>query len=256
MGNFFKDLKKRNVFIIILLLLVSLISLFIWKSSYKTITVTFIDSITEKELTKFEINKGDSVIPPKPLIHEDYLFIGWFLKNNKKVENFNNILKNETFIAIYGHDKNNNGILDSEDDYFNVVFYDPIAKKNISSQKILIGMDAIEPKIPSHKGYEFHKFSHNFENITSDLKIDLLYKKTDKNHYYFKTVNFGKLNLQKEVKVYNNELIVFVKNLRNKNGDIIANYNKAYQKLLIPIIEIENIAKAELSNGKIINIKG
>ena len=236
-------------------------------------TITFYDSQAQEEIIKYEVELGDSVTPPTPPTHKDYLFIGWFDENGLEITDFSKILKNQRINARYGSDKNNNGILDSEDTYYEVVFYDTIGRRNIATERVLVGLDAKPPVTPTHRGYVFDRYSASFTKVSSDLKIDLIYRDaatttrppttrpttrptTPKEDVYTYTVaDFDGRKEQRIITVYKNNTQVTVKRILNNSGVSIVPYNELHKEVIVPQAELPNIAKAELSDGSIVNIK-
>lgn len=236
-------------------------------------TITFYDSQAQEEIIKYEVELGDSVTPPTPPTHKDYLFIGWFDENGFEITDFSKILKNQRINARYGNDKNNNGILDSEDTYYEVVFYDTIGRRNIATERVLVGLDAKPPVTPTHRGYVFDRYSASFTKVSSDLKINLIYKDevttttrpttrpttkptTPKEDVYtYSVADFDIIEIQKQITVYKNGTKIVVKNIRDKDNIVIEKYNTIHNTVLVHHNSVKHIAKAELNNGTIVNIK-
>lgn len=238
-------------------------------------TITFYDSQAQEEIIKYEVELGDSVTPPTPPTHKDYLFIGWFDENGFEITDFSKILKNQRINARYGSDKNNNGILDSEDTYYEVVFYDTIGRKNIATERVLVGLDAKPPVTPTHRGYVFDRYSASFTKVSSDLKIDLIYRdaatttrppttrpttptttQPKEDVYTYKVEDFDKrVGLQKKITVYRNGTQIAVKSIMAEDNYRISPYNNSINGIIVDHSEVSDIKKVELNNGQIVNIK-
>lgn len=237
-------------------------------------TITFYDSQAQEEIIKYEVELGDSVTPPTPPTHKDYLFIGWFDENGFEITDFSKILKNQRINARYGNDKNNNGILDSEDTYYEVVFYDTIGRKNIATERVLVGLDAKPPVTPTHRGYVFDRYSASFTKVNSNLKINIMYKEevtttrppttkptttkptTPKEDVYtYSLRNFEQRTDQREVIVYKNNKQISAKSILRQDNVLLADYNPVHKKIIIAQRELDKIAKVQLNDGTIVEFK-
>ena len=177
--------KKRIIVFVLFILLMFFMMTFAGSptqnAAVATREVIFTDGYDGKDIAKYEVEVGkDSQVPDDPY-HKNYVFVGWYDYNNHdiRVTDFTNVLKDIHVIALYGGDKNNNGINDEVDTYLTVTFVNSITKDVIKKQKVLIGMDATAPNAPTIKGYTFEGWDTSYVNVTEDITVYTIYTKNN-----------------------------------------------------------------------------
>lgn len=148
--------------------------------SIATRDVTFIDSYNNTELKSQKVIVGEDAEVPTDPEHDDMIFLGWYLFENRteKVTDFTNITEDIKVIAIYGEDKNKNGIADETEAKYTVTFIDTFDGSVISRQSVLVGLSALAPTPESHANLEFVGWTTSYTNITRDLTIYTVYRNT------------------------------------------------------------------------------
>ena len=140
-------------------------------------TVEFIDGFNNETISLQEVEVGEDAEVPEEPAHENYVFAGWYLYDDQdvRVTDFTEILEDLTVIGKYADDKNNNGIADDVDDYYNVVFVDSVDNTIISTQTVLEGLDATAPFAPIHNGFTFAGWSRGYTNVRENITVNALY---------------------------------------------------------------------------------
>ncbi len=141
--------------------------------------VTFVDGYNNSNISSQSIEVGtDAMIPNEPY-HEGYVFIGWYLYDNQsiKVEDFTNILNDLKIVAKYALDANGNGINDEKEQRYTITFIDTFDDTVLSTQEVLVGMDALAPSVPLHEGYEFVEWGTSYTNVIGNATVNTVYKK-------------------------------------------------------------------------------
>ena len=143
----------------------------------ETKTVEFIDGFNNETISLQEVEVGEDAEVPEDPEHENYVFVGWYLYEDQdvRVTDFTEILEDLTVIGKYADDKNNNGIADDVDDYYNVVFMDTVDNTIISTQTVLEGLDANAPLAPIHNGFTFAGWSRGYTNVRENITVNALY---------------------------------------------------------------------------------
>ena len=172
--------NKKKIFVVgIFLLCLSLFMAFAGGEDNEKIlkSIEFIDSFDDSVVSVQEIQVGESASVPESPKHDDYLFVGWYLFDDRdiRVTDFNNINENLKVIALYAGDKNNNGIDDEKDTSYTVTFVDGVLNAIINTQDVLAGMDAVVPNVAEHDGYMFTGWSSGYTNINKDITITAQY---------------------------------------------------------------------------------
>lgn len=146
--------------------------------SIATRDVTFIDSYNNEELKSQQVIVGEDAEVPEDPSHEDLIFLGWYLNENRneKITDFTNITENITVIAMYGEDRNRNGIADETEEKYTVTFIDTFNGEVLSRQSVLVGLSAAAPSVETHNNLEFVGWTTSFTNITRDLTIYTVYR--------------------------------------------------------------------------------
>ncbi len=181
--------KKRMVVFAIFVLLMFFLTTFAGEPAQNASVVfrdvIFTDGFDNKNISEQKVELGKAAEVPKDPYHKNYVFVGWYEHDNHKVkvekEKFDKITVDMHVDALYKDDKNNNGIPDDEDTYYNVRFIDSLNKKIIKSEKVLVGLDATAPKAPTHKNYEFTGWDKDYTNVKSNLDVNAMYKSTKTN---------------------------------------------------------------------------
>ena len=178
--------KKRIIIFFLFILLMFFMMMFggtgVENAGVATRRVIFTDGFNNKDIADYEIEVGkDATVPDDPY-HKNHVFTGWYQFDNHKVRvtNFKNIIKDTHVIALYEGDKNNNGIPDDEDTYFDVTFVNSVNNDIIKTESVLIGMDATLPKAPKMDNYTFTNWNGNYKNVKSDRTVRAMYEKNGK----------------------------------------------------------------------------
>lgn len=150
--------------------------------------VTFIDSYNNEELKSEKVVVGEDAVAPADPSHDEMIFLGWYLDENrdKKITDFTNITEDIKVVALYGEDKNKNGIDDKEEARYTVTFIDSFDGSIISRQTVLTGLNALAPTPNSHDNLVFTGWTASYINITRDITIYTVYRNTS----VVETVNY------------------------------------------------------------------
>ena len=180
--------KKKVVLIIFVLIIVVFFMMAfagepVENAAIATRQVIFTDGFDERDITKFQVEVGESAAVPEVPVHENYVFMGWYEFANQKVKvsSFNTILDDMHVVALYDKDINNNGIGDSEDTYFNVSFVNSINNEVIKTERVLIGMNASAPEAPNISNYTFGGWDKNYTNVRENLIVSAVYNSNSSN---------------------------------------------------------------------------
>lgn len=171
--------KKRIIAVVAFLLLSFFLIAFASNNNENTEAirnVTFIDSMLDKELETQQVTLGSSVTPPTATEYEEYIFLGWYIEGtDERFDDWGNITDDLKLEARYGKDANKNGIVDDEDTYYTVTFYDTINKMELSTQEVLVGMDALAPGTKIYTNYVFRGWNKAYTNVTEDMTVSTIY---------------------------------------------------------------------------------
>ena len=172
--------KKRMVVLAVFILFLFFLTTFAGEPTQNASVifrdVIFTDSYDKSTISEQKVELGKAAEVPKDPKHKNYVFVGWYKHDDHKVkvESFEKILEDTHVDALYKSDLNNNGIPDDEDTYYTVKFVDSLNKKEIKSEKVLVGMDAVAPVVPTHTGYDFIGWDKNYTNVKSNLTVNAL----------------------------------------------------------------------------------
>ena len=119
-----------------------------------TYTVTFVDGLTNENISVQTVNEGASATLPNQPVHEKYVFVGWD-------GNYTNVRKNETVTAKFKVDENGptgepDNIPDDEQTYTITVHY---------------LYDEDHDKVAHEKFYEERTYNNRNYNVTSPTDI-------------------------------------------------------------------------------------
>ena len=128
----------------------------------------------------------------------NYVFIRWNPAPAKKVT------EDATYYAIWADDINNNGIADENDTYHTVTFVDGHTGNTIDTQRVLTGMAASAPNVPTHEGYVFTGWDNKFDKVESNLTVTATYAvdangngtPDNEDTYYTVTYQYDENNIQ------------------------------------------------------------
>lgn len=170
--------RKRLIIAILFLIILFIMTMYAGsprqKETIATRTVKFIDSFNNSQISMQEVEVGKAASVPDAPKYTNYVFIGWY-EGDSKITDFTNIIKDLTVYTKYTDDINNNGIADNEDATYDVTFYDTLGRRNISTIKVLVGLNAAAPRVPTHIGYVFTGWSRSFTNIRESLTVNALF---------------------------------------------------------------------------------
>lgn len=170
--------RKRLIIAILFLIILFIMTMYAGsprqKETIATRTVKFIDSFNNSQISMQEVEIGKAASVPDAPKYTNYVFIGWY-EGDSKITDFTNIIKDLTVYTKYADDINNNGIADNEDATYDVTFYDTLGRRNISTIKVLVGLNAAAPRVPTHIGYVFTGWSRSFTNIRESLTVNALF---------------------------------------------------------------------------------
>ena len=174
--------KKRILVFVVFILFMFLFITFAGgtpqNQAIATRLVTFIDGYDNTQISQQKVVVGEDAEVPEDPKHDAMVFAGWYLKEDRKVEvtDFTNILKDLTVVAEYAADRNRNGIADEKDQYFTVRFVDTYNNSTLSTQRVLIGTNAVAPRIPIHNGMTFVGWSRSYTNVKSNITVNTVYR--------------------------------------------------------------------------------
>lgn len=174
--------KKRIIAVLLFLLLSFFMITFAnpaEKEAKATRAVTFIDSYDNKQLDKKTVEVGTKVTAPEVPDHKNVVFIGWYKEDTNEKANLDNITENITVKTKYADDINNNGIADDDDTYYTVRFIDSRKDTTLKSQRVLTGMSATAPTVPSYEGYTFNGWTRGYTKVTSNIDTETIYLATN-----------------------------------------------------------------------------
>lgn len=122
-------------------------------------TVTYTDGVEDEVVFEDETYADQLVGMPTPAFSGDttrkgYVFKGW----NPAVTD--TVTDDVTYVAVWGVDKNNNGIDDADETHYTVTYTDGVEKKEIFADQVYEGLvvDEATPAFngtPTRKGYKF-----------------------------------------------------------------------------------------------------
>lgn len=124
-------------------------------------TVTFVDYDGD-EIDVQTVAKGESAKAPSDPKRSGYVFKGWS-------KDFDNVQSDLTVKAKYKSKDDND---DNEE--YTVKFYGKNGEL-LKTETVEEGEDAIAPTAPKIDGYEFKRWSRNFESVESDLTVNAIY---------------------------------------------------------------------------------
>ena len=134
-------------------------------STETLLVVEFIDGLTSETIKTEEVLSGLNATAPVVPTHKDYVFIGWD-------KEFTNITSDLTVTAEYADDKNNNGKVDSTEEYFTVIYQDHNGNE-LYNKEILIDMPTPKFIAPER---EYYKFSNWTPSVAETVTKDATYK--------------------------------------------------------------------------------
>jgi len=170
--------KKRMVVFTVFLMFMFLFITFAGgtpqNQAIATRMVTFIDGYNSEVISEQRVLVGEDAEVPEDPRHDNSVFVGWYLDEDRetRVTDFSNVISNITVVALYGADLNGNGIVDDNDTYYTVRFVDSFDNSVISTQEVLVGMNATAPTAPVHAGMTFVGWSRGFFNIQEDVTVN------------------------------------------------------------------------------------
>ena len=175
--------KKRMVVFGLFILLMFFLTTFAGEPAQNASVIVrdviFTDTYDGSNISEQKVELGKAAEVPKDPYHRDFIFVGWYQHDDHKVkvekESFDKIMENTHVDALYKADKNNNGIPDDEDTYYVVKFIDSLDKKELKSEKVLVGLDATAPEAPVHNNYEFTGWDKEIGLLTEDVTYKATY---------------------------------------------------------------------------------
>ena len=124
-----------------------------------THTVTFVDGLTNEQISQVTVNDGEAATAPDAPEHEGYHFTGWDV-------DFSNVTSDLTVMALY------------EINQYLVTFVDwdgtVLAKDYVNH-----GSAAVAPDDPEREGYTFIGWDVDFSNVTGELTVTAMYEENE-----------------------------------------------------------------------------
>ena len=171
---------KKTIFIVTIISTIIVTSILVIgkKEEKKYAKIEFVDGFDNKIIETQQVELGKAATLPDKPKHDEYVFIGWFLNNDKKqqVKDFKNIKENFRVIALYEDDKNNNGVSDKKDKTYKVTFVDNVTQDVIDTQIVLASTNATAPSIPNHEGYTFLGWNKGYTEVKNDIVVTTNFK--------------------------------------------------------------------------------
>jgi hypothetical protein len=170
---------KKTIFVVCSIIIVILSVLFLGKKEEKKyVDIEFIDGFNNSIVKLQRVQYGKALTLPENPKHDDYVFVGWFKDEEKKeeIKEFENIKENLRLIAHYEIDRNNNGIVDTQDKQYKVTFVDNITQDVLDTQMVLALTNAKVPSIPKHDGYVFLGWNKGYTDVKNDIVVTTNFK--------------------------------------------------------------------------------
>lgn len=170
---------KKTIFIVYPIIIVMLLVIFIGKKEEKKyVDIEFIDGFNNSIVRLQRVQYGKSLTLPETPKHDDYVFVGWFKDNEKKeeIKEAENVKENLRLIAHYEIDKNNNGIVDTQDKQYKVTFVDNVTQDVLDTQVVLALTNAKAPSVPNHDGYVFLGWNKGYTDVKNDIIVTTNFK--------------------------------------------------------------------------------
>ncbi len=148
--------------------------------------VTFVDGDTNQTIATYRVREGYSSSTPSAPTHEGRIFDHW-------QGTWTNVRSDQTVIAIYTDDKNNDGTSDNEPGQKLIVKFvnEGVVVKE---EEVLKNMDATAPTETMTKEsndefiYTFKEWDKDYTNVQTDLIVNAVYTSTKKE--YQLTINY------------------------------------------------------------------
>ncbi len=138
-------------------------------------TVTYTDGVEDEVVFEDETYADQLVGMPTPAFSGDttrkgYVFKGW----NPAVTD--TVTDNVTYVAVWGVDKNNNGIDDADETHYTVTYTDGVEKKEIFADQVYEGLVVGEATpafngTPTRKGYKFGGWEPKVAEAVTDNAV-------------------------------------------------------------------------------------
>lgn len=138
-------------------------------------TVTYTDGVEDEVVFEDETYADQLVGMPTPAFSGDttrkgYVFKGW----NPAVTD--TVTDDVTYVAVWGVDKNNNGIDDADETHYTVTYTDGVEKKEIFADQVYEGLVVGEATpafngTPARKGYKFGGWEPKVAETVTDNAI-------------------------------------------------------------------------------------
>ena len=184
---------KKEFKIVVVIVAILLILLLVWfltrKESYN---VTFMDS--NQEISSIKVNEDGYVEEPTPLEKEGYIFLGWYV-GDEKFDFANSTITEDTILEARWEKIEEQ---ESKDEY--TVTFDSNGGSTISSVKVEKDATVSKPTDPTREGYKFVSWQldgkdYDFSSkVTEDITLVAKWRKTettvDSNKVYY-TVKFN-----------------------------------------------------------------
>ena len=138
-------------------------------------TVTYTDGVEDEVVFEDETYADQLVGMPTPAFSGDttrkgYVFKGW----NPAVTD--TVTDDVTYVAVWGVDKNNNGIDDADESHYTVTYTDGVEKKEIFADQVYDGLIVGEATpafngTPTRKGYKFGGWEPKVAETVTDNAV-------------------------------------------------------------------------------------
>ena len=138
-------------------------------------TVTYTDGVEDEVVFEDETYADQLVGMPTPAFSGDttrkgYVFKGW----NPAVTD--TVTDDVTYVAVWGVDKNNNGIDDADETHYTVTYTDGVEKKEIFADQVYEGLVVGEATpafngTPARKGYKFGGWEPKVAETVTDNAV-------------------------------------------------------------------------------------
>ena len=138
-------------------------------------TVTYTDGVEDEVVFEDETYADQLVGMPTPAFSGDttrkgYVFKGW----NPAVTD--TVTDDVTYVAVWGVDKNNNGIDDADETHYTVTYTDGVEKKEIFADQVYEGLIVGEATpafngTPTRKGYKFGGWEPKVAETVTDNAV-------------------------------------------------------------------------------------
>lgn len=138
-------------------------------------TVTYTDGVEDEVVFEDETYADQLVGMPTPAFSGDttrkgYVFKGW----NPAVTD--TVTDDVTYVAVWGVDKNNNGVDDADETHYTVTYTDGVEKKEIFADQVYEGLVVGEATpafngTPARKGYKFGGWEPKVAETVTDNAV-------------------------------------------------------------------------------------